>query len=468
MVKSKAVQHWVDNDLMERVDALQRWDTEVAATKHKRHDGPNGALRIPIKVEDFLVAEDALINEKSKELGFKRAKYNQEQDQLMDEALEAGRPGSADDFKALGFLELGGPGLFGRREPIQDAEPARLADDKESSGKKKQATFDAAMERLALQNKLLQGLDREVQGLVAVQQEVLEAMDADFEAALTNPATPTNEIDAMHLMKARLSVSKALVGNYKCGNAIVDETIMEEDVNAYERAMSHEAAQLPDVFKQAQPLLHNLNTLVTSVRTVNNATDKKNLDAEFRPVISMVSVMKSSLRGTLEKARRFVRDRASKEDRAKRAQENAESRRIQVEARKRAAEDKKRTTAAEKQGRVMSMFDIDVAKLGIKNMDQLTLNSEGDLDKLDWSRPFVAMAESSMLKSVEKVLSDSPVKTCLDSFYQGFPGSAAALKGSKRFTTPVKETVTLHQELLGDFKAKQTTLTGLSHLLRSM
>ena len=113
----------------------------------------------------------------------------------------------------------------------------------------------------------------------------------------------------------------------------------------------------------------------------------------------------------------------------------------------------------------MSMYDIDVAKLGVKNMDQLTLNSEGDIDKLDWSRPFVVMAESSVLKGVATMLSDSRVKATLDSFYQGFPGSAAALQGSKRFTTPVKESVLLQKMVLGDFKVKHTTLTGLFTLL---
>ena len=465
MLKNRAVAHFMENDCMDRAEALQKWDDECEATPHKRYDGPGGALRIPIKVEDFLVAEDALINEKSKELSFKRAKYSLEQDALMDEGLEAGRPGSSEDFKQLGFKELSGPGVFGRQQPIQEAEPVKLAEDKDSSGKKKVATFDAAMERLALQNKLLQALDREVQALLGVHQEVCDAMDADFEAALTNPLTPSNEVDAMHLMKARLNVSKALVGNYKCGSTAVDEASMEADVAVYEQAMSREAAQLSDVFLQAQPLLHNLQTLLTAVKAMTNAAEKKSLETEFRPVLTMVSVMRSSLRGTLEKARRFVKDRASKEEKAKRAQEAAESKKIQAEAKKRAAEDKKRSTAAEKQGRVMSMYDIDVAKLGVKNMDQLTLNSEGDIDKLDWSRPFVVMAESSVLKGVATMLSDSRVKATLDSFYQGFPGSAAALQGSKRFTTPVKESVLLQKMVLGDFKVKHATLTGLFTLL---
>ena len=45
-------------------------------------------------------------------------------------------------------------------------------------------------------------------------------------------------------------------------------------------------------------------------------------------------------------------------------------------------------------------------------------------------------------------MNDPNVVSALQSFYSGFPGSAAALQGSKRFTTPLKETQALRTDIL--------------------
>ena len=103
--------------------------------------------------------------------------------------------------------------------------------------------------------------------------------------------------------------------------------------------------------------------------------------------------------------------------------------------------------AAEKQGRVENIFGIDFCKLGCRAMLPHDPRDE-KITGLDFTKPFALKSDSPVCSNLHSVLGDAHVVSCLDSFYNGFPGSVAALKGSKRFTTPVKESIALRSSIL--------------------
>ena len=115
---------------------------------------------------------------------------------------------------------------------------------------------------------------------------------------------------------------------------------------------------------------------------------------------------------------------------------------LEKEQKKRQADQKKLNQAAEKQGRVGDVFGIDLAKLQVRTLEALA-----SPNGIDWQKPFVMKIDESLPK-VQAAMNDSSVTAALQSFYSGFPGSAAALQGSKRFTTPLKETQGLPADIL--------------------
>ena len=67
MHKARAVNHWIENEGLSKQEALQRWGDEELKAKHRLYKGPpDSKLQIPVKLEDFLVSEDAIIEEKVK------------------------------------------------------------------------------------------------------------------------------------------------------------------------------------------------------------------------------------------------------------------------------------------------------------------------------------------------------------------------------------------------------------------
>ena len=155
--------------------------------------------------------------------------------------------------------------------------------------------------------------------------------------------------------------------------------------------------QLPDMFLQANPMTMNLQTLLTSLKSLSSAVDKKNLEAEWKPVISLMGVMKSSLKTALDKVKKLSKDRQVREEKAKRAQSAAEEKKIQAETKKRQSEDKKRASAAEKQGKVVSIFHIDLTKMGVRNIEH---SSPSSADQLDFTKPFILKQDCSLLEGL--------------------------------------------------------------------
>ena len=97
------IQHWVDRLGLDRQAALTKWDEQVKVAKYSNNNGPVGqTLQIPVKVDEFLILEDAVIDEKSRELEHKRVKRNEEVQDLMEEGLK-GRAATAEAIAEYGL-----------------------------------------------------------------------------------------------------------------------------------------------------------------------------------------------------------------------------------------------------------------------------------------------------------------------------------------------------------------------------
>ena len=199
----------------------------------------DGQTSIPVKVEDFIISEDNVINEKSKEKEFRRGKYKAEEEELMDEALEDGRAAPEEDLKRFHLPGMGNAGLvssvFGRSMPIRRPAPDEATGTEGSSAShdaenKRLKAFDAGMEKLALQQRLLQSTDREITSLLNVQNDVDNFLQEFHATPGAEDELPGNEREAMALMTARRTVSKALVGRYTEGMTSVSVDDIEHDV----------------------------------------------------------------------------------------------------------------------------------------------------------------------------------------------------------------------------------------------
>ena len=80
MHKSRAVGHWESRLNLDRQAALAKWDEEEAKARHKLFNGPSDSpLQIPVKLDDFIVVDDSIVDEKVKVKEHKRQKWSDEQ-----------------------------------------------------------------------------------------------------------------------------------------------------------------------------------------------------------------------------------------------------------------------------------------------------------------------------------------------------------------------------------------------------
>ena len=323
MAKARAVARWMERLGLDRKQALDRWDLEVATAKVTNQNGPVGsALQIPVKVDDFLIVEDAIVDEKIKEKEFKRQKFSDETDELMDEGL-LGRAGREEDIEKFGCARMDNPdvvsSLFGRPNKIAVGVIESAAAEEKDQGKEKEnrKSFDAATEKLALQNKLNQMLDKEAAALSHLLQEVVAFTDDGFDSAMASTETPLNELAAMKLLRARRLVAQALLGNYAPGKAQADDPATgQADADHYEAVMKcNPEAELPESFAQMQPLLHISQKLATELKTLATAAERKSIEAEFKPVVNIIALMRTSLKSALNKTKKFNKDRQAREER---------------------------------------------------------------------------------------------------------------------------------------------------------
>eukprot|EP00971_Amphidinium_carterae_P293235 5822025-Amphidinium_carterae.1 len=159
--------------------------------------------------------------------------------------------------------------------------------------------------------------------------------------------------------------------------------------------------------------------------------------------------MKTSLRCAMDKYKSFRKERLASEDRQRAEREKAESALVKAEHKRKAAEEKRLTKAAEKIGRVSTCFEIDVTKLGVRPLMVQDATAEV-VKSLDWNRPWLMRSDdsTSCLTSVQNTLQDTSVTACLGSYQGGFPGSAAAMQGTKRFSSVVAGADSLQSKVM--------------------
>ena len=144
MDKEEAVTQWTEKKGMCRQDALAKWDVEVASARYSDNEGRDKSKRIPVKVEDFIVGEDSLVNERAMTKGFKQCKWTEQEDQEMKQAIMestmdvgavAGVASGMENFVPAAFAD----GLIGARARKAPARPAMLVSDA-GAGQEEQLT----------------------------------------------------------------------------------------------------------------------------------------------------------------------------------------------------------------------------------------------------------------------------------------------------------------------------------------
>ena len=184
--------------------------------------------------------EDAVIDEKSRELEHKRVKHNEEVQDLMAEGLK-GRAATAEAIAEYGLSGMDNPemvgNIFGRAASIAMPTASSAASSASDDAKKVPKNFDAASERLALKARMSQAVDKEASALMSALDEAEGSMDDAFHEALLSPNTPSSEMEAMKLLRGRYAVGKAILGGFEPGKDANDSAMAaEEDVLAYEAA----------------------------------------------------------------------------------------------------------------------------------------------------------------------------------------------------------------------------------------
>ncbi|CAE7283964.1 unnamed protein product [Symbiodinium sp. CCMP2592] len=467
MHKERAVSHWVATIGLSRMEALTKWDLERAAARHVLRDGPGGSDRIPVKQDDFLIVEDDIVDEKQLVKSHRQTKHTEETNALMLDGLSAGRAFSQADLEEYGIGHLDNPDLykdlFAQQQlgaaAVEAAPggapsggPAGAAAGAEPEELKKQKNFDSATERMALRTKILASIDK-----VAAELKQLIS-DADLESSKQPDELPGSEAEAVRLLTGRLNVAIKFLGSYTAGTASYEEAAAAREMNEFHEELQKGHAEMPEVFAEAPCLIQLTMQVADEAKKINSIAEKKALEKEFTPVLNVVSLMKTALKGALDKVKKNARDRQARAEKAKRIADQAASKQLQADTKKRQAEERKLSKAAVKQGKVGSMFDIDFVKLGVRPLEHA--NNSECIAALDWTKPWVAKTDCEALAKLTDVLQDTKVKTVLDTFYSGFPGSSAAIQGTMRYTSPVKDSRALRSVILDTLGYKETLPQG--------
>ena len=456
MHKERAVKHWIDRLGLTRVEANEKWAEERAKATFVRHDGPKGQEdRIPVKEDDFLQVEDAIVSERSAVNEFKRAKWSEDIQDQMQEALQGRSAGAESNLRKFGldsfdrpemvaeFLGGSSAAASSRQGEAEAGVGAAAEPTPEEASRRTGKVFDAATERIACQNKLLQSLDKIFEELKQTHADASKLM------AMVNEAgdTPANEIEAQRLIADRARVALKWMGSYAPGNISYTSAAVDHDQAAFLQELESTSAELPDFFTLAPCCLAAVSQLVEEVRKVSSFEDKKTLEGEFKPVLNVMTVMKTSLKGAADKLRKFMKDRAAREDKARRQDEQAAAKQLAADKKKREAEERKLSKAAEKLGKVGSIWDVDFVKLSVRPLEICSVPDAAALTKVDWSRPWVMKTDSGHWPTLQALLQDAKVRT-------------AAMQGSMRFTQPVQGTLDCCKAFLQELGIAETLPTG--------
>eukprot|EP00971_Amphidinium_carterae_P340794 6479273-Amphidinium_carterae.2 len=221
-----------------------------------------------------------------------------------------------------------------------------------------------------------------------------------------------------------------------------------------------QSSELPSLqFKETMPVMELLHKHSLLGASVNSSEDVKSTLTEYKGHVNMLGLVKTSLRCACDKYKTFRKERLATEERQKAEREKAESALVKAESKRKAAEEKRLTRAAEKIGRVSTCFEIDVAKLGVRPLMVQDATAE-KVKALDWNRPWLMRSDdsTSCLPSVHQTLQDASVTACLGSYQGGFPGSAAAMQGAKRFSSLVAGADILQSKVMSELGAPSVSV----------
>ena len=135
--------------------------------------------------------------------------------------------------------------------------------------------------------------------------------------------------------------------------------------------------------------------------------EKKNIDNQFKPVLNMLAIMKTSLKSAADKLKKCSKDRQAREEKMKRQADQQALKQLKADSKKREAEEKKMNEAAEKQGRVENIFGIDSCKLGCRAMLPHDPRDE-KITGLDFTKPFALKSDSPVCSKLHSVLAQTP------------------------------------------------------------
>ena len=296
-------------------------------------------------------------------------------------------------------------------------------------------------------------------GFSDFEQTVKEARECS-EKAEAETDIPANEAEALRLLKSRMGVAKAFMGDSLKGTFAYEPSVLQANKDALDSILESTSAELSEVVTSAPCFVHAVCRLIEAVKGINNSEEKKVVENEFKPLLNGIVILKSAVKSASQKVIKFGKDRVDNQEKARRQGEAEERKRLAGEERKRKAEESKLNKAAEKQGKVGSLFDIDYAKLSLRPMEMKILKNQDDVAKLDMSKPWAVKLDDSNLPAFRALLADAKVKASLDTFTTGFPGSAACMQGSKRFSSAVPDSGHLREAALKELGIESEASDG--------
>ena len=203
--------------------------------------------------------------------------------------------------------------------------------------KKVPKNFDAASERLALKARMSQAMDKEASALMSALDEAEGSMDDAFHEALLSPNTPSSEMEAMKLLRSRYAVGKAILGGSSRARMPMTQPWPLKRMCSIKE---NPEAQMPDVFKSVQPLRRVWGVLERELKGMSTHVEKKNIDNQFKPVLNMLAIMKTSLKSAADKLKKFSKDRQAREEKVKRQADQQALKQLKADSKKREAEEK--------------------------------------------------------------------------------------------------------------------------------
>lgn len=372
---------------IQRSACLQLWDEEVARAKRRDNNGRQGSLRIPVKVEDFIIGYQGVEAETSVVNGFKQSRHTEELEIEMKEAAMH-TPGFKDErFQGFGVGDLAAGGIFDGvfnaetsfvgGTAVGDSSVVSRSDDEDkqkmSSSKRKRA-YDLDGERSSARVACQQLLKKNCSDLQPTLAEAREChaeveQDVDIKTKLKELHTILRRrIKAVELTLGRRTYNELeacrpeeLVTLYTGEEEVLAKQIAEWIANG-DTLPFPEFATLGTLSKMRQ-LAVNVGDSAT------NALELKQAIAEFKQKTSYFAGLKASLRAAVVKVKAAKKAYEKLAQTEKASKDLELKKEIEREKKAREVEERRLAKTFEKIGKVASVFDIDFAKVGVPPME---------------------------------------------------------------------------------------------------